>query len=82
MEKTIYATEYWIFIKKLKSIREEAGVTQSQLAERLGETQTFVSKCERGERRMDIIELKSWCEALGLSLIAFVREFETSLNQS
>ena len=39
---------------------------QLELAERIGEHQTFVSKCERGIRRVDIVELKRWTDALGI----------------
>lgn len=81
MEKTIYAAEYSTFIKVLKAVREEAGISQSQLAEKLESKQTFVSRCERGERRLDIIELNTWCEALGLSLSAFAKKFESALEQ-
>ena len=49
--------------QRLKKAREEAGLTQAQLALRIGETQTFVSKCERGERRIDVIELRAFCRA-------------------
>lgn len=82
MEKTIYAAEYSTFIKVLKAVREEAGISQELLAEKLGSKQTFVSRCERGERRLDIIELKTWCEALGFSLSAFIKEFEATLKRS
>lgn len=81
MEKTIYADEYAFFIKKLRAVREEAGISQKHLAEKLGITQVFVSKCEGGQRRLDIIELKTWCEALGISLSAFVQDFESTLKQ-
>jgi transcriptional regulator with XRE-family HTH domain len=79
MEKTIYAGEYGAFTMKLKAVRELSGVTQQELANKLGCTQGFISKCESGELRLDIIQLKSWCEALGFSLSEFVREFESSL---
>jgi len=42
------------------------GVSQVELAERLENTQTFVSKCERGERRIDAVELVEFAEALGV----------------
>jgi len=53
MEKSIHLVRYAVFLKTLKEARERAGLTQVQLAKRLGETQMFVSKCERGERRID-----------------------------
>lgn len=66
MKKTISSEEYKVFLKILVEYREKAGLTQIQLAERLGETQSFVSKLERGERRVDVIELLVLCDALGV----------------
>jgi transcriptional regulator with XRE-family HTH domain len=68
-----------VFLKTLKEARERAGVTQVQLAERLGETRTFVSKCERGERRVDVMELRMFCQAFGLSLKQFVGALEKAI---
>lgn len=82
MEKTIYARKYAIFRGLLRRCREEAGLSQQAVAERLKETQTFVSKCERGERRLDIIELSQWCAALGVSLQAFVQRYEEACSTS
>jgi transcriptional regulator with XRE-family HTH domain len=63
-------------LRLLRSIRNEAGLSQSQLAERLGKPQSFVSKYESGERRVDILEVKEICEAVGISLSEFVSRFE------
>jgi transcriptional regulator with XRE-family HTH domain len=57
-------------------MRLEAGLTQAQLASRLKVHQTRVSKVEVGERRIDILELQLWCEALGMSLRDFVARME------
>jgi len=65
-----------LFAKLLRAAREEAGFTQEEVATRLETTQTFISKCERGERRLDVIELCSWCEALGIPASQFVAELE------
>jgi hypothetical protein len=46
---------------------------------RLGETQTFVSKCERGERRIDVMELRMFCQAFGFSLKEFVSLLEKAI---
>jgi transcriptional regulator with XRE-family HTH domain len=76
MEKTIYSQEYAQFIQLLRTVREEAGLTQGDIAARLGETQSFVSKCERGERRLDVVELRAWCAALEIPFLKFLRRFE------
>ncbi|MBF3450554.1 helix-turn-helix domain-containing protein [Burkholderia pseudomallei] len=76
MEKSIYSRRYAQFAKLLRAAREEAGFTQEEVAARLKTTQTFISKCERGERRLDVIELCSWCEALGIPASQFVVKLE------
>lgn len=49
---------------------------------RIGEDQTFVSKCERGIRRLDVVELKRWTNGLGLDLIAFVNLIDQRLDRN
>jgi transcriptional regulator with XRE-family HTH domain len=78
--KTIHSPEYAIFLRLLRQIRERQEVTQEQLAERWGVTQSFVSKCERGERRIDALELRTFCRAMGVSLASFVAELEQILS--
>lgn len=80
MQKSISSRHYAHFLETLREAREKAGVSQEELAARLGETQSFVSKCERGERRMDIVELREFCKAMGLTLDTFVRQFERGLR--
>ena len=60
----------------LRRIRVDAGVTQAELATRLGVPQSVVSKIESGERRLDILELRQVCRVLGLSLADFMRRLE------
>jgi transcriptional regulator with XRE-family HTH domain len=76
MEKSVFSREYRILCNLLRDARMKAGLTQEELADLLGETQSFVSKCERGERRLDIIQLHAFCIAMGRTLSAFVSEFE------
>ena len=62
----------------LRQIRIDAGLRQVDLAERLGQPQSYVSKYESGERRLDLLELRQVCEAIGISLQEFIRRFESS----
>lgn len=62
----------------LRAARQQAGLTQEDMAAQLRMTQSLVSKCERGERRLDIVELRAWCLALGLPLEEFIRRFEAA----
>ena len=81
MEKSIHSTRYVVFLKVLREARERAGLTQVQLARKIGETQTFVSKCERGERRIDVVELRTFCQAFGSNLKLFVAALEKALGE-
>lgn len=67
-------------LELLVSLRAEAGLRQLDLADRLGKPQSFVSKYESGERRLDIIELRAVCEALKVSLVEFAERFEKALR--
>ncbi len=64
----------------LRQVRNEAGLTQTDIAERLGQPQSFVSKYESGERRLDILELRSVCTTIGISLADFIKRLEQSLR--
>lgn len=76
MEKSIYSKEYSLFLEQLRNAREEKGLTQTEVAERLGQTQSFVSKVERGERRIDIVELRAFCIAMQINFVAFVKRLD------
>ena len=81
MEKSIPSARYAVFLQVLREAREKAGLTQVQLARKIGETQTFVSKCERGERRVDVIELRTFCQAFGLNLKQFATALERAIGK-
>ncbi len=81
MEKTIYSREYAVVLRLLRAAREKAGITQVQLAKKLGLTQSFVSKIERGDRRLDIVQLRTVCKLFGLTLGEFVEQLEAELDR-
>jgi transcriptional regulator with XRE-family HTH domain len=81
MEKSIYTREYAAVLRLLKNARESAGITQVQLAERLGQTQSFVSKIERGERRLDIVQLRTILKEFDVSLAKFIEQFESAIEK-
>ncbi len=72
--------EYIALRLLLRSLRKEAGVSQTELATRLGVPQSFVSKVESGERRIDIVELRRICVALECSLGHVIALFERNLD--
>jgi transcriptional regulator with XRE-family HTH domain len=65
----------------LRAARREAGMRQVDLANRLRRPQSYVSKYESGERRLDLLELRQICNALGISLEAFVRKLESAIDE-
>lgn len=65
----------------LRQMRLDAGLKQIEVAERIDAGQDFVSRYERGERRLDLIELKNICEACGGNLGALVRKFEHACEE-
>jgi len=80
MTKTLHSREYAVFVRVLRDARERLGTSQVQLAAALRETQTYVSKCERGERRLDVVELFRWCAALGMSFADLAAELQAALE--
>jgi transcriptional regulator with XRE-family HTH domain len=65
----------------LREVRTEADLTQVEMARSLGVPQSFVSKYESGERRLDLLELQQVCQALGITLEGFVKRFEKTANR-
>lgn len=59
----------------LRQVRLDADMTQQQIAEEIGQTQSYVSKYENGEQRLDLIELEAICDRVGISLTQFVERY-------
>jgi transcriptional regulator with XRE-family HTH domain len=79
VDKSITSADYRLFLRQLRAARKRSGLTQEDVADRLGETQSFVSKCERGERRIDVVELRAFCRAIGVSLGTFIGRLDRAL---
>lgn len=75
MPSSVFTQRHQEFIQFLVAVRKAAGVTQVELAARLGRPQSFVSKVERGERRVDVIEFCQVAEALGHNPSKLLEEF-------
>lgn len=58
----IHSKQYQQFLKTLKAARLDAGLTQADVAKKLKKPQSYVSKCESGERRVDVVELRQFAE--------------------
>lgn len=72
MPKTIYTEQYKILLERLCQARKENSLTQMTVAKALGKHQSYVAKCESGERRVDIIELVEFAHLYGKTLDYFV----------
>ncbi len=67
----LHTRRYKAFLARLRRAREDAGLTQVEVAKRLGRSQTWLSKCELGERRVDFVELEDLAAAYGKPLQFF-----------
>ncbi len=73
MQKSPYTANYQRLLEALRQARKDAGLTQIDVAERLGTYASYVSKCESGERRIDVIELAEFCRLYGVGLLTFLK---------
>jgi DNA-binding XRE family transcriptional regulator len=80
VKKNIRLNQQKKLLVLLRGVRVEAGLTQSELASRLGTDQTFISKYESGERRLDILELRVVCQVIGVDFIAFMHRLDKALK--
>jgi len=71
-----YSDSYQHLLELLLEARKSAELTQEQLAKRLGKPQSFVSKYERGERRLDVIELLQVCKQVGIDPHSIIQALE------
>jgi len=76
MRKCIRSREWKKFCGLLRQTRLAAGLSQARLAQLLKKPQSFVSRYETGERRLDVLETKAICDALGVSVSQLFVRFE------
>lgn len=74
MNKVIYSKEHKFLVEQLKKARIEAGFDQMKIAEILGKTQSYVSKIESGQRRIDVVQLKEFARVYKKPLDYFIKE--------
>ncbi len=71
--ESVHSQEYRRFLARLRQARRESGLRQAEVAARLGKHQNFVSRCESGERRVDIAELIRFARVYGKPVTFFFR---------
>ena len=73
MRSTQHTAKYQRLLKALRSARLEAGMKQADVARKLDRPQSFISKVESGERRVDVIELAELCRLYNQKLVTFIQ---------
>jgi len=73
MSKSVYSQEYKEIIKRLKKGRIEAGLAQQAVADKLGKPQSYISKIESGERRLDVAEIKKFATIYKKNVSFFIK---------
>lgn len=73
MPRSIYTKEYKKVIDRLKKARLEAGLKQVEVAKKIAKPQSYISKIEQGERRVDVAELKKIADIYKKPLDYFVK---------
>jgi transcriptional regulator with XRE-family HTH domain len=82
MTRSVHHPHYQEFLTLLRATRKATGITQTEVAERLHNRQVFVSKIERGDRRLDVIDLFEYCEAAGIDVVAFIQRLKRRLART
>ena len=65
----------------MKQVRQNAGLSQLELSQRLEVPQSRISDYERGQRQMDLMELRQYCQAVGITVVDFVTRFDRLLEE-
>jgi transcriptional regulator with XRE-family HTH domain len=73
IKRSIYSAEHEYLVDRLRQARQEAGLDQSQAAKLLGKSQSYISKIERGQRRIDVVQLKEFARIYGKNIAYFIK---------
>ena len=73
MPKTIYQDDHKKIVERLKKARLDAGLGQIEVAEKLGRTQSYISKIESGQRRFDVLQLKELAKLYKKDVYYFIK---------
>ena len=81
MEKSVFSAEYAALLRALIEARKAAGLRQADVARDLVRAQSFVSKYEHGQRRLDVIEFLKVARVVGLDPIEVLRSIDRDLSR-
>ena len=73
MGKTIRSKEYAVFIERMKKAREETGLRQIDVAKKMKRPQSYISRVESGEYRLDILEVKKFAQLYNKDINYFIK---------
>jgi transcriptional regulator with XRE-family HTH domain len=79
-QKSLYRPENQVFLATLRAFRTRAGLTQRELAERLGRSQNYATAAERGVVRLDGLQIRDWCQECGVDLKTWAAEVEKGIS--
>lgn len=82
MEGSVYTKEYRVFLALLRKAREDAGLSQRQLAQKLEKSYSYVAKLETGYSRMDIYQIRCYLQAVGVPFIDFMLAYEKAFQET
>jgi transcriptional regulator with XRE-family HTH domain len=80
--KSVHTDRYNSFLKLIIAARKQAGLTQQELADRLKKPQSYVSKYERGERRLDVVEFLVIAETLDFNPYSLLKKINSGLRKN
>ena len=73
MTRSTQTKEYAYFVERLRKAREEAGLTQVQVAKKLKRPQSHISNAESGQQRVDVVELQTFAKIYGKEINYFIK---------
>jgi len=82
MPSSLHNADYQLFRSMLIEARVASGLTQMQIAKSLSKPQSYISKYERGERRLDFPEFVELADILGIDVVAFVKDYQAVIASS
>ena len=79
VHNSVHSREYKVFQQQLRLVRERQGISQNELARRLQTTQGYISKCESGDLRLDVAQIRAFCAALEISFLDFMQQYDAAV---